>query len=208
MVERPGDLVEGEDGLLRCWWATVTPGMTAYHDVEWARGPRDERSLFERLSLEALQAGLSWRIVLERRGTLRSAFAGFAPEELAGLTHADIERILRFPGTIRNRAKVTAIVRNAAVLLDLHAQGSGLRTLTEDVLSAHRDARREPPRHRTDVPTSTEASTALARTLRRIGWRFVGPTTAYAYLQAVGWVDDHLVGCHARRADRASDGLR
>ena len=207
-MEDPTGLVEGEDGLLRCWWAPVTGQMARYHDEEWGRGPRDERSLFERLSLEALQAGLSWRIVLERREALRSAFSGFAPERLAGLTDGGIERILDLPGTIRNRAKVTAIVRNAGVLLDLHAQGTGLRELTEDVLTTHPAAPAEPPRRRDDVPATTEASTELARRLRRIGWRFVGPTTAYAYLQAVGWVDDHLVGCHARRADRGTDGLR
>ena len=202
------DLTEGEDGLLRCWWASSTDRMARYHDEEWGRGPRGERSLFERLSLEALQAGLSWRIVLERRTALRSAFLGFSPEYLAGLTDAEVERILDAPGTIRNRAKVTAIVRNAGVLLDLHAQGTGLRELTEDVLTTHPPAPVEPPRRRAEVPTTTDASTELARRLRRIGWGFVGPTTAYAYLQAVGWVDDHLVGCHARGTDGATDGLR
>ena len=202
------DLVAGEDGLLRCWWAPVTEQMARYHDEEWARGPRDERSLFERLSLEALQAGLSWRIVLERRAALRRTFLGFAPERLAELADTEIDRILDVPGTIRNRAKVTAIVHNAGVLLDLHAQGSGLRDLTEHVLAAHAPARGEPPRHRADVPASTEGSIALARGLRSVGWTFVGPTTAYAYLQAVGWVDDHLVGCHARGSAGTPDGLR
>lgn len=202
------DLVEGEDGLLRCWWASSTVQMARYHDEEWARSPRDERSLFERLSLEALQAGLSWRIVLERRSALRDAFAGFSPEHLAGLPDTEVDRILDLPGTIRNRAKVTAILRNAAVLLDLHAEGSGLRELTEEVVATHPPVRAEPPRARADVPASTEASTELARRLRSFGWRFVGPTTAYAYLQAVGWVDDHLVGCHARGTEGATDGLR
>ena len=204
----PTDLIEGEDGLLRCWWAPVTEQMARYHDEEWARGPRDERSLFERLSLEALQAGLSWRIVLERRTALHRAFAGFSPERLAGLPDTEVERILDLPGTIRNRAKVSAIVHNAAVLLDLHAQRSGLRELTEDVLTSHPPAPAEPPRRRSDVPASTEASTELARRLRGIGWRFVGPTTAHAYLQAVGWVDDHLLGCHARGAGGTAGGLR
>ena len=207
-MDRPADLVEGEDGLLRCWWAVVTPGMTAYHDVEWARGPRDERSLFERLSLEALQAGLSWRIVLERRPALRHAFHGFAPERLAGLPEDDVGRILRAPGTIRNRAKVSAIVHNAGVLLDLHARGSGLLVLTEEVVRRQPPARSAPPRRRSDVPARTATSEDLARTLRRAGWRFVGPTTAYAYLQASGWVDDHLVGCHTRRTDGTAPGRR
>ena len=202
------DLVTGADGLQRCWWASNGVEMARYHDDEWSRGLRDERSLFERLSLEALQAGLSWRIVLERRPALRHAFRGFAPERLAGLPEDDVEQILHRPGTIRNRAKVAAIVHNAAVLLDLHARGSGLLALTEEVVAREAPPRAAPPVRRRDVPARTATSDELARTLRRVGWRFVGPTTAYAYLQATGWVDDHLVGCHARRTDGGTPVLR
>jgi DNA-3-methyladenine glycosylase I len=194
----PQDLVTGSDGLARCWWAAATPLLEAYHDGEWARGPRDERALFERLSLEAFQAGLSWRIVLERRATLRAAFADFDPAVVAGLGHAEVEGLMAHPGMIRNRAKITAVVSNARVLLGLHAAGSGLRAVTEEVLAAAAPAPRAAPTRRTDVPASTDGSAALARHLRSLGWRFIGPTIAYAYLQAVGWVDDHLAGCHAR----------
>lgn len=199
----PDDLLRGDDGLLRCWWAGGSTLLERYHDEEWGRGPRDERGLFERLSLEAFQAGLSWRIVLERRTALREALVGFDPAAVARLDAADVDAVLDRPGVIRNRAKVAAIVANARVLLDLHAAGSGLRAITdavvaEDVTATDIPSVGAPPRRRTDVPSHTPASDALARRLRAHGWRFVGPTTAYAYLQAAGWVDDHLAGCHAR----------
>jgi DNA-3-methyladenine glycosylase I len=194
----PQDLVTGPDGLARCWWAAATPLLEAYHDDEWARGPRDEHALFERLSLEAFQAGLSWRIVLERRATLRAAFADFDPAAVAGMRDAEVAGLMALPGMIRNRAKITAVVSNARVLLELHGAGSGLRAVTEEVLTAAASAPGAVPARRTDVPASTDGSAALARDLRSRGWRFIGPTTAYAYLQAVGWVDDHLAGCHAR----------
>jgi DNA-3-methyladenine glycosylase I len=197
--EAPPDLVTGTDGLRRCWWSTATPLLQDYHDLEWGRGPRDERALFERMSLEAFQAGLSWRIVLERRTCLRAGLADFDPVRVAALTEADMDLLLELPGMIRNRSKIAAIVSNARILLDLHGEGSGLRTITEQVLAAQDVARRGAPTRRADVPAMTEGSIALARRLRASGWRFVGPTTAYAYLQAVGWVDDHLAGCHARR---------
>lgn len=204
------DLVRGDDGLLRCWWAGGSTLLERYHDEEWGRGPRDERGLFERLSLEAFQAGLSWRIVLERRTALREALADFDPAAVARLDAAGIDAILDRPGVIRNRAKVAAIVANARVLLDLHAAGSGLRPITDEVLAADVAAAGAieagpRPSRRTDVPAHTPASDALARRLRAHGWRFVGPTTAYAYLQAAGWVDDHLLGCHARADAHATE---
>jgi DNA-3-methyladenine glycosylase I len=207
------DLVVGPDGLARCWWAGTGALMASYHDHEWGRGPRDERSLYERLSLEAFQAGLSWRVVLERREQLRKAFAGFDPIAVATFTDEDVRRVLATPGTIRNLAKVRAIVSNAQLLLRLHAEGSGLGALTEEVLAAEVLAAAElrsaaVPTSRSDVPAHTPTSVALARRLRAIGWRFVGPTTAYAYLQAVGWVDDHLAGCHVRETPGSTTPLR
>jgi DNA-3-methyladenine glycosylase I len=193
------DLHRGEDGRMRCWWATGPGPLVRYHDEEWARGPRDETGLFERLSLEAFQGGLSWWVVLRRRDALRNAFADFVPERVASFDATDVARILGNPGVIRNRAKIEAVIHNAQALLDLHAAGSGLATLTAEVLaSAASDEPLAPPRRRSDVPGWTSTSRALAQCLRDLGWSFVGPTTAYAYLQAVGWVDDHLVGCHAR----------
>jgi len=206
--EAPTDLVTGADGVRRCWWAGATPELERYHDTEWGRGGRDERGLFERLSLEAFQAGLSWRIVLERRPALRAAFADFEPAALATLGPEAVEGILAMPGIIRNRAKVTAVLANARVLVDLHVRGSGLGPLTEAVLAERPLPSGPPPRRRDDVPASTPTSTLLATRLRASGWRFVGPTTAYAYLQATGWVDDHLEGCHARRRPGRERPLR
>jgi DNA-3-methyladenine glycosylase I len=206
MTERTAaDLIPGPDGLLRCWWARDGL-LAAYHDLEWGRGPTDEHALFERLCLEAFQAGLSWRIVLERRAALRHAYAGFDAARLARFAAADLERALAAPGTIRNRAKGTAMVENARILVALHAEGSGLRDIT---VAALRDAppRSAAPSTRAEVPASTPSSVVLAQRLRAIGWRFVGPVTAYAYLQAVGWVDDHLAGCHARRQQGRADVL-
>lgn len=194
------DLVRGADGRDRCSWAGPHRDLERYHDLEWGQGPRDETGLFERLSLEALQAGLNWWLVLQRRGTLRQAFAGFDPPTVARFTDADIDRVLTSPGVIRNRAKVAAIAHNARVLDALHARGSGLRALTDEVIDAVPPRGIARPRRRVDVPSSTPTSDALARRLRGIGWRFIGPVTAYAYLQAAGWVDDHLAGCH-RAAD-------
>ena len=201
------DLVRGDDGALRCWWAADTPGLQRYHDLEWGRGGRDERALFERLSLEAFQAGLSWRIVLERRDGLRDAFADFDPVRVAAFTDDDVARLMTDERSIRNRAKVTAVIHNAGLLGRLHAEGFLLRGLTETAIAdgAARGVsghdRRPVPRCREDVPATSSASVVLARDLRRLGWRFIGPTTAYAFLQAVGWVDDHLLGCHARGRD-------
>jgi DNA-3-methyladenine glycosylase I len=207
-VDDRSDLLSGADGLSRCWWAGEDRLMRSYHDLEWARGPRDERSLFERLALEAFQAGLSWRIVLERREDLRAAFADFDPLAVAALSAHDIADVLAQPRVIRNDAKVRAIVSNARVLLQLHAEGGGLRTLTEEVLATAEPLQGAVPTVRADVPAHTPASLALARRLKRAGWRFVGPTTAYAYLQAVGWVDDHLAGCHARVPPQVATPLR
>jgi len=205
--EEASDLLVGPDGLARCWWSGASGLMTAYHDREWGRGPRDERSLYERLSLEAFQAGLSWRIVLERREQLRAAFAGFEPAAVAAFTEEDIVRALSSPGTIRNLAKVRAVVTNAAVLLRLHDEGSGLGAITTEVLAAVGPGPGSAPARRHDVPAHTPTSVALSRRLKSLGWRFVGPTTAYAYLQAAGWVDDHLIGCHARGAQGSATTL-
>jgi len=188
-------LVLGPDGRPRCWWADGHPAMVRYHDTEWGRGARDEQALFERLALEAFQAGLSWRTVLLRRDRLREAFEGFSPEAVARFDAARVERLLADRGLIRNRAKVTSVVHNARVLLDLHAAGVGLGALTDAACAAHPGPPARPVR-RADVPATSAASTELAAGLRRSGWRFVGPTTAYAYLQATGWVDDHVAGCH------------
>jgi DNA-3-methyladenine glycosylase I len=168
----------------------------AYHDTEWGRPVRGEVPLFERLSLEAFQSGLSWLTILRKRDGFRRAFAGFDPELVAGFGAADVDRLLQDAGIVRNRAKIEAVVTNAAAVVRLRERG-GLDAL----VWAHVPAEPPPPpASLADVPAVTAESRALAAALRREGFRFVGPTTAYAAMQACGLVDDHLLGCPARGA--------
>ncbi len=167
------------------------PLYAAYHDAEWGRPVHGEQALFERLALEAFQSGLAWITVLRKRPAFRTAFAGFDPQVVARYGPADVERLLADAGIIRNRAKIQATIAGARAVLALHQAG---RTLDEVVWS-HAPAPRPRPRTCADVPAATPASAALARELRAAGFRFVGPTTAYATMQACGLVDDHLAGC-------------
>lgn len=178
----------------RCF-GTGDPLYEAYHDDEWGVPPQqrpDERELFERVSLEAFQSGLSWITILRKRESFRTAFARFDPVVVADFNQGDIDRLLADTGIIRNRAKIEATIANAAALLSLHEQGLQLA----DVFAQHRPA----PRARrfeslAELPGSTDESTALAKALKKLGFKFVGPTTAYAAMQALGYVDDHLAGC-------------
>ncbi|MFJ4963639.1 DNA-3-methyladenine glycosylase I [Streptomyces sp. NPDC088729] len=189
-----GDAVAGPDGGLRCPWALSTEDYLDYHDAEWGRPVRGDDALFERLSLEAFQSGLSWITILRRRETFRAAFSGFRIAEVARFTDADRERLLADPGIIRNRAKVDATLANAKVLADWPAG-----ELDELIWSYAPDpAGRPAPRALADVPAVTPGSTALAKELKKRSIRFVGPTTAYALMQACGLVDDHLADCVAR----------
>ncbi|MEV7287290.1 DNA-3-methyladenine glycosylase I [Streptomyces sp. NPDC093252] len=191
-----GSAVPGEDGTLRCPWALSTPDYTAYHDEEWGRPVHGDDALFERLSLEAFQSGLSWITILRRRPGFRTAFADFRIPAVAAFTDADRERLLADPGIIRNRAKVDATMANARVLTDW-APGD-----LDALIWSHAPdpATRPVPRTLGDVPAVTPESTALSKALKKRGLRFVGPTTAYALMQACGLVDDHLAGCAARGA--------
>jgi len=184
----------GTDGLLRCPWGNSADDYRVYHDTEWGRPVHGDDALFERVSLEAFQSGLSWITILRRRGNFRSAFAGFAIEKVAAFTDADRERLLADPGIIRNRAKIDAAVANARAALELPAG------LSELIWSYADDPARPAPRTTADVPAITPQSTALAKELKRLGFRFVGPTTAYALMQACGLVNDHLADCCARDA--------
>ena len=188
-------VVVGDDGLARCPWGDAPSDYRAYHDTEWGRPVRGDRAIFERLSLEAFQSGLSWLTILRRRSTLRAAFRDFDVDVLAAYGDADVERLLADPGIIRHRGKVEAVLHNARVLADWQAD-EGPDALDRLVWSYAQDLR--PPDTLDDVPAATPQSRELADRLRRRGWRFIGPTTAYAALQAMGVVDDHLAGCHAR----------
>lgn len=188
------DLAPGADGLGRCPWGVATSDYQAYHDEEWGRPVHGESALYERLSLEAFQSGLSWLTVLRKRDAFREVFAGFDADVVAGYGEDDVRRLLADARIIRNRSKVEAAVANARAVVALRDAG-GLDSL----VWSHRPAPRPAPQRLADVPASTDGSVALARALKRAGVRFVGPTTAYATMQACGLVDDHLAGCCARR---------
>jgi DNA-3-methyladenine glycosylase I len=198
--------VLGDDGLHRCGWGASTPEYVAYHDTEWGRPVREDGALYERLVLEGFQSGLSWLTILRKREHFRAAFAGFDPEVVAGFDDGDVERLLGDAGIVRHRGKIQAAIANARALLAMQqAEGEGALTrLLEqgapDDEALRREGYRRPPAALADLPASTAATTALARDLRRRGWRFLGPTTLYAALQATGFVDDHLVGCHRRES--------
>ena len=191
-----GGTVLGADGVERCWWCGDDPDYIAYHDLEWGRPVRDDRALFELLCLEGFQAGLSWITILRKRPAFREAFEGFDPGVVAAYGEGDVARLLADPGIVRHRGKITATIANAQAVLDLGAVGRSL----SDLVWSHAPApRRGPLTRRDDIPASTPESTALARELRRLGMRFVGPTTVYAFMQSAGLVDDHLAGCHRAR---------
>lgn len=188
-----GAALAGPDGRLRCPWALSTADYVAYHDEEWGRPVHGDDALFERLSLEAFQSGLSWITILRRREGFRRAFDGFAIDKVARYGEADVERLVADPGIIRNRAKVLAAIANARAA---EALGPGeLDTLVWGFAPA---AGRPAPRTLADVPAVTPESTALAKDLKKRGFRFVGPTTAYALMQACGLVNDHLADCASR----------
>jgi DNA-3-methyladenine glycosylase I len=189
------DLQVGDDGKVRCGWGTSDPLYIDYHDHEWGRPLRDERAMFELMSLEAFQSGLSWLIILRKRPGFREAFDGFEPDVVAAYGDHDVTRLLADPRIVRNRAKVEATVANARAVVALHEQDG---SLVEVVFSHAPGAdERQPGRFRAfaDMPSVTPASTALAKDLRTRGFRFVGPTVAYSLMQAAGVVDDHLQGC-------------
>ncbi|MGI9100447.1 MAG: DNA-3-methyladenine glycosylase I [Solirubrobacteraceae bacterium] len=178
----------------RCW-ATSDPLYLAYHDEEWGRPVRDEHLLLERLCLEGFQSGLSWLTILRKRERFRTVFAEFRPERLAGFGEADVQRLMGDAGIVRNRAKIEATIANARATGVLHDAGETLGELLWSFVPA---VPAPAPRALGDMPATTPESTALARELRRRGFRFVGPTTAYALMQACGIVNDHLAGCFVR----------
>lgn len=184
-------VANGVDGLPRCPWGLSAPDYVAYHDDEWGRQIRGDDALFERLTLEAFQSGLSWLTILRKRESFRAAFGGFHIETVAGFGESDRERLLADAGIVRNRAKVDATIANARAALSLDVP------LTELVWSFTPD-QRPAPVSTEDVPAVTPESKALAKELKRRGFVFVGPTTAYATMQAAGLVNDHLAGCAFR----------
>ena len=182
-----------DDGLVRCDWAIGKPGSADfelyrdYHDKEWGQPLRGRVPLFERMSLEAFQSGLSWLIILRKRENFRQAFAGFDIERVARFTDADVARLMADQGIVRNRAKIEATIANARAAAEVDD--------LSELLWSFAPAKRPRPKTIADVPATTPESTAMAREMKRRGFRFVGPTTAYALMQATGMVDDHIRDC-------------
>jgi DNA-3-methyladenine glycosylase I len=173
----------------RCDWANSTPDYVAYHDEEWGRPLHGERTLFERMSLEAFQSGLSWLIILRKRPSFRSAFADFAVDAVAAFDERDVERLLADAGIVRNRAKIEATISNARAIRDSVPEG------LDELLWSFAPADHVRPQTLADVHSTSPESKAMAKELKKRGFRFVGPTTAYALMQATGMVDDHVASC-------------
>lgn len=178
-------------GLVRCGWATSAPDYIAYHDEEWGRPVTGDDQVFERISLESFQSGLSWITILRKRENFRAAFAGFSIPAVAAFGEEDVTRLLGDAGIVRNRAKIEATIANARVALGIDLS---------DLVWRHADPGAPVPKTSADVPAQTSGSKALAKELKAHGFRFFGPTTAYALMQAIGLVNDHLADCWARRA--------
>lgn len=199
------ELVTGPDGLVRPLWASRHDDLREYYDTEWGMPVRDERGVFERLSLEGFQSGLSWATILRRREGFRRAFADFEVDAVARFTERDVERLLADPGIIRHRGKIEATLGNARAAVALReAEGLGPHgalgpgATVADLVWAYRPERTPRPVSFADVPTTSAESVALARELKRRGFRFVGPTTMFALMEAIGIVDTHLLGSHRR----------
>lgn len=195
------DLITGADGLSRCGWCGEDGAYQRYHDAEWGRPVTDDRRLFEKICLEGFQSGLSWLTILRKREAFRAGFAGFDIGAVAGFGPEDVERLLGDAGIVRHRGKIEAAINNAAAALRLiEAEGS----LSAYVWSYAEAGDQPAPRGMKDVPATTDASTRLSKDLKKRGWKFVGPTTMYAFLQSMGVVNDHLEGCWARAACEAA----
>ena len=190
----PGPVV-GDDGLARCPWVAADPLNRHYHDTEWGRPIRGEAAWLERLTLEAFQSGLSWLVILRKRDSFRTAFAGFDADTVAAYDDTDVARLLADAGIVRNRLKIAAAVTNARAAVALRDQG-GL----EQLVTGFRPEVQPAPRTTEEVVSASPESAALSKALKREGFVFVGPTTMYALMQATSLVDDHLVGCHFRGA--------
>lgn len=191
-------LIVHPDGCTRCWWPGLDPLYVDYHDTEWGVPEHDSRALYEKLILDGFQAGLSWITILRRREGFRRAFAGFEPERIARFTPEDVERLMGDTGIIRNRAKIVGTVAGARAWLRIEESGPGFSRFLwnfVDGVPIQGDARA-----RTDIATQTEVSARIGKALKAEGFSFVGPTIVHAFMQAVGMVNDHLVGCHRHAA--------
>jgi DNA-3-methyladenine glycosylase I len=192
------NLVEGDDGRLRCGWGTSTPEYVAYHDTEWGFGVTDDHRLFEKLCLEGFQSGLSWLTILRKRENFRAAFAGFDPVAVAAFGEHDVDRLLADSGIVRHQGKIRSTINNANRALEIGDEFGSLAAYVWPYATFGAAP--------TDIPPLTDTSTAISKDLKRRRWSFVGPTTVYAFMQAMGLVNDHLDGCWVR--DAAEHGRR
>ena len=183
-------LLPGPDGRPRCWWGASSPEYARYHDEEWGVPEHSDRALYEKLCLEAFQSGLSWLTILRKREAFRAAFANFEPAAVAAFGDDEVARLMADAGIVRNRAKIEAAIVNARAVMELDS--------LSELLWSFAHGERPAPKGKADVPAVTPESTAMAKELKRRGFRFVGPTTAYALMQACGLVNDHIEGCAAR----------
>ena len=187
-------VVRGDDGVKRCAWGSSAPEYVAYHDLEWGRPVADDSLLYEKLCLEGFQSGLSWLTILRKRSAFRRAFAGLDPVSVAGLGARHVERLLQDASIVRHRGKIEAAIANAQAVVAVEEQHGSLAGLCW----SFEPARRRAPKAPADLAAKTDESTALSKELRRLGFRYVGPTTVHATMQSTGIVNDHLVGCAAR----------
>ena len=194
----PDLLALGPDGEARCWWGSDPPDYRRYHDREWGFGVTGDHRLFEKICLEGFQAGLSWLTVLRKRENFREAFCGFDPEVVVGFGDDDVERLAADAGIIRHRGKIRSVINNAARALEIADSHGSLAAFFWQWAEFGSPPLRSAP------PATTEASVSLAKDLRRRGWTFVGPTTCYAFMQAMGLVNDHLEGCWVREEAQAA----
>jgi len=187
-----------DDGLVRCSWPGQDPLYVAYHDEEWGVPEYDDRALYEKLVLDGFQAGLSWITILRKRDNFRKAFDGFAPEKIARYTPKKIEKLMNDAGIVRNRSKIEGAILSARGWLDIMENGPGFSALLWDYLDGK--PKQNQFRSKSQVPAETELSRAVSKDLSKRGFKFVGPTIVYAFMQAVGMVNDHLVSCHRHAA--------
>jgi len=202
-VPRNG-LAKGPDGQLRCFWGVSAPEYVDYHDREWGFPVVDDRRLFEKLCLEGFQSGLSWLTILRKRDAFRRAFASFDPAVVARFGARDVTRLLGDAGIIRHRGKIESTINNAARALEIIAERGSLATYVWSFVPGDGERPRAVTRAALRAMTQTPTSVALSKDLKRRGWTYVGPTTVYAFMQAMGLVNDHLEGCVIRRAAEAA----
>ncbi len=191
-------LLEGSDGILRCWWSSGRPDYEAYHDREWGQPVMEDRRLFEKLCLEGFQSGLSWLTILRKRDNFRSAFANFEPASVASFGEADIDRLLADSGIVRHRGKIVSTINNARRALDLIASEGSLAAYVWSFEPPASERPAQFDRASLMAASTSPASIRLSKDLKKRGWSFVGPTTVYAFMQAMGLVNDHLEGCPCR----------